>query len=182
MWKIIYKISNIWKKSSILLSTHSMEEAEALSNTIGILVNGTFRCLGGSQVIKDKFAIGYQLLIKIKNIPQDKVAQIVEQFGFMFSNIYIVYSILYIIYIDIYHIHYIDTTLDKAGIHRILERLEVEELYSEIEDGKAGAELQRIVYIYIYNLPNIGFNMGRNLNNKGNKLYFIAQGRIYNFE
>ena len=98
MWEIIYKISNIWRKSSILLSTHSMEEAEALSNTIGILVNGTFRYFGGSQVIKDKFAIGYQLLIKIKNIPQDKVAQIVEQFGFMFSTIYIIYSILYNIY------------------------------------------------------------------------------------
>ena len=40
MREIIYKISNIWKKSSILLSTHSMEEAEALSNTIGILVMG----------------------------------------------------------------------------------------------------------------------------------------------
>jgi len=34
------------KKSSIILTTHSMEEAEALSTRIGIMVNGELRCLG----------------------------------------------------------------------------------------------------------------------------------------
>ena len=32
--------------SSIVLTTHSMEEAEALSSKIGIMVNGELKCLG----------------------------------------------------------------------------------------------------------------------------------------
>ena len=41
---------NIQKKeSSIILTTHSMEEAEYLCDKIGILVNGKFICLGTLQ-------------------------------------------------------------------------------------------------------------------------------------
>jgi ATP-binding cassette subfamily A (ABC1) protein 3 len=34
------------KNSSIVLTTHSMEEAETLCNKIGILINGRFICFG----------------------------------------------------------------------------------------------------------------------------------------
>lgn len=55
MWDVINRISTTRKRSSIILTTHSMEEAEALSTRISIMVNGTLKCLGSVQHIKNKF-------------------------------------------------------------------------------------------------------------------------------
>lgn len=46
MWSVISRISTKRKKSSIILTTHAMEEAEALSSRIAIQVNGDFKCIG----------------------------------------------------------------------------------------------------------------------------------------
>ena len=46
MWSVIARISTIKKKSAVILTTHSMEEAEALSSRLAIMVNGVFQCLG----------------------------------------------------------------------------------------------------------------------------------------
>lgn len=40
MWKVISNVATLKKQSSIILTTHSMEEAEALSTKMGIMVNG----------------------------------------------------------------------------------------------------------------------------------------------
>lgn len=40
MWGVISKISTERKRSSIILTTHMMEEAEALSTRIAIMVKG----------------------------------------------------------------------------------------------------------------------------------------------
>ena len=40
-----------------------MEEAEALCSQIGILVNGSFKCLGTTQHLKNRFGSGYRLLV-----------------------------------------------------------------------------------------------------------------------
>lgn len=49
MWSVVEKISQKRKKSAVILTTHSMEEAEALSTKMGIMVNGgIFRCFGSS--------------------------------------------------------------------------------------------------------------------------------------
>jgi ATP-binding cassette subfamily A (ABC1) protein 3 len=40
MWNVISRISTKRKQSSIILTTHSMEEAEALSTKIAIMVTG----------------------------------------------------------------------------------------------------------------------------------------------
>ena len=67
MWSVVEKISQRDKKSAVILTTHSMEEAEALSTKMGIMVRGgIFRCFGSSQHIKNKFATGYELEIKIR--------------------------------------------------------------------------------------------------------------------
>lgn len=46
MWDVISRISTERKRSSIILTTHSMEEAEALSTKIGIMVDGELKCIG----------------------------------------------------------------------------------------------------------------------------------------
>jgi ATP-binding cassette subfamily A (ABC1) protein 3 len=49
MWMVIEKISQRNKKSAVMLSTQSMEEVEAVSTKLGILVKGgVFRCFGSS--------------------------------------------------------------------------------------------------------------------------------------
>jgi len=61
MWEVI---ANTMKGRSVILTTHSMEEAEALSQTIGIMVGGRLRCIGSNQHLKDRFGKGYSLDIR----------------------------------------------------------------------------------------------------------------------
>ena len=69
MWKAIYNISINRNKSTIIMTTHSMEEAESLCKTIGILVDGKFKCYGTSDEIKDKFGYGFEINLQIKEPP-----------------------------------------------------------------------------------------------------------------
>lgn len=72
MWSVIEKISQKDKKSAVILTTHSMDEAEALCTKMGIMVRGgIFRCFGSSQHIKNKFGVGYEIQVKIKK-PSDE--------------------------------------------------------------------------------------------------------------
>ncbi|PSN43689.1 hypothetical protein C0J52_19461 [Blattella germanica] len=64
LWNVICKIRDSGK--CIVLTSHSMEECEALCTRLAIMVNGKFRCLGSTQHLKNKFAKGYTLIIKVK--------------------------------------------------------------------------------------------------------------------
>lgn len=44
---------------SIVLTSHSMEECEALCTRLAIMVNGQFKCIGSPQHIKSRFGEGY---------------------------------------------------------------------------------------------------------------------------
>lgn len=62
MWNLVEKISQRDKNSAVVLTTHSMEEVEALSTKMGIMERGgNFRCFGSSQHIKNKFATGFEI-------------------------------------------------------------------------------------------------------------------------
>eukprot|EP00048_Salpingoeca_helianthica_P013325 m.199375 g.199375 ORF g.199375 m.199375 type:complete len:1762 (-) comp15490_c4_seq21:19-5304(-) len=52
---------------SIVLTSHSMEECEALCTRLAIMVNGRFRCLGSVQHLKHRFGRGFQLKLKVKH-------------------------------------------------------------------------------------------------------------------
>lgn len=82
MWSVVEKISQRDKKSAVILTTHSMEEAEALSTKMGIMVRGgIFRCFGSSQHIKNKFATGYELEIKIRKTNFNELAAFRDEIG-----------------------------------------------------------------------------------------------------
>ena len=59
MWQCISSLVQENNSLSIIITTHSMEEAEALCNRIGILKNGEFLCIGTVQELKDKYQLGY---------------------------------------------------------------------------------------------------------------------------
>lgn len=54
---------------SIVLTSHSMEECEALCNRLIIMVNGQICCLGTPLHLKNKFGQGYTVLIKVSPAP-----------------------------------------------------------------------------------------------------------------
>ena len=62
LWKTIREQSS---KSALIVTTHSMEEAEALGTKMAIMVNGKFKCFGTSQSIKDKYGEGFTMNIKL---------------------------------------------------------------------------------------------------------------------
>ncbi|XP_038013248.1 ATP-binding cassette sub-family A member 10-like [Motacilla alba alba] len=55
------------KESGAILTTHYMEEAEAVCDRVAILVSGQLRCIGSIQYLKNKFGKGYLLEIKVKD-------------------------------------------------------------------------------------------------------------------
>ena len=64
MWRVISQIASD-KTSAVVLTTHSMDEAEALCTRMGIMVKGgTFKCFGTPQHIKDKFGTGFVIEVK----------------------------------------------------------------------------------------------------------------------
>lgn len=82
MWNIVSKISTLRKKSAVIITTHSMEEAEALCTKMGIMVNGEFKCFGSSQHVKDKFGTGYELEIKIRTLTDAEINEKLAPLGF----------------------------------------------------------------------------------------------------
>uniref|UniRef100_A0A5F8HCN7 ABC transporter domain-containing protein n=1 Tax=Monodelphis domestica TaxID=13616 RepID=A0A5F8HCN7_MONDO len=52
---------------AIVITSHSMEECEALCTKLAIMVAGKLKCLGGPQYLKNKFGSGYTLVAKLKN-------------------------------------------------------------------------------------------------------------------
>ena len=78
MWSVIHKMSTKGKQSSIIMTTHSMDEAETLCKRMGIMVNGEFVCLGKANEIKEKYGYGYEIDVRIKPMNQIKQEEILE--------------------------------------------------------------------------------------------------------
>ena len=70
IWQLISDMvtrgSSPEERTSVVLTTHSMEECEALCPRIAIMANGRLRCLGSAQHLKNKFGQGFQVELKIK--------------------------------------------------------------------------------------------------------------------
>ncbi|XP_012781470.2 retinal-specific phospholipid-transporting ATPase ABCA4 [Ochotona princeps] len=70
LWNTI--VSIIREGRAVVLTSHSMEECEALCTRLAIMVRGTFQCLGTIQHLKYKFGDGYIVTMKIR-CPKDDV-------------------------------------------------------------------------------------------------------------
>ena len=58
MWDIIEREK---QKRAVILTTHSMEEADILGDKVAIMAKGSLRALGSSLRLKQKFGAGYQV-------------------------------------------------------------------------------------------------------------------------
>ncbi|XP_036383449.1 ATP-binding cassette sub-family A member 2 isoform X4 [Megalops cyprinoides] len=64
LWNLILDIIKTGR--SVVLTSHSMEECEALCTRLGIMVNGRFKCLGSIQHLKNRFGDGYMITVRTK--------------------------------------------------------------------------------------------------------------------
>ena len=72
MWKNINELSNTGHKYNMILTTHSIEEAEILCDTVSWLKGGNFICVGNPEELKLEFSRGYKLHIKFDDTEINK--------------------------------------------------------------------------------------------------------------
>ena len=69
LWDMI--TGTVKSGKSVVLTSHSMEECDALCGRLAIMVNGQLKCLGSPQRIKDKYGDGYSMILKVTGATPD---------------------------------------------------------------------------------------------------------------
>ncbi|KAK6149139.1 hypothetical protein DH2020_016664 [Rehmannia glutinosa] len=69
-WQLIKRLK---KGRIILLTTHSMDEADALGDRIAIMASGSLKCCGSSFFLKQHYGVGYTLTL-VKTTPTASAA------------------------------------------------------------------------------------------------------------
>ena len=121
MWSVIHKMSKKGKQSSVIMTTHSMDEAETLCKRMAIMVNGEFVCLGKANEIKDKYGYGYELNLRIKPMTE-------EQENKMYYNKFNLDN---------------KVIVNRDNLSEILGLINRQSYEGEIKEGRLGAKLLR---------------------------------------
>ncbi|RNA01708.1 ATP-binding cassette sub-family A member 3 [Brachionus plicatilis] len=78
LWNIIQKFK---LNKTIIISTHYLQEADYLSDKIGILNKGSLKCYGNPKYLKSNFCQGYKLVVKkSENFNEIVLRNIIELF------------------------------------------------------------------------------------------------------
>uniref|UniRef100_A0A803P6X4 ABC transporter domain-containing protein n=1 Tax=Cannabis sativa TaxID=3483 RepID=A0A803P6X4_CANSA len=78
MWEVISRISTRRGKTAVILTTHSMDEAQALCTRMGIMVGGRLRCIGSPQHLKTRFGNHLELEIKPIEVSREDMENLCE--------------------------------------------------------------------------------------------------------
>ncbi|XP_071130810.1 phospholipid-transporting ATPase ABCA3-like isoform X2 [Mytilus edulis] len=122
LWDVLSNIRDSGR--TLVLTSHSMEECEALCTRLAIMVNGQFKCLGSPQHLKNKFGEGYSLLARIGTPPDGTEPDIQPLMRFIkdkFPN-----SEIKDIHQEMIHYHVKDTKLTWAKIFGLMEQAKIE--------------------------------------------------------
>ncbi|XP_021310476.1 ABC transporter A family member 7 isoform X3 [Sorghum bicolor] len=85
LWNVVKEAK---KNRAIILTTHSMEEAEVLCDRLGIFVDGDFQCLGNPKELKARYGGTYILTVTTPPDQEMEVEQLVHQFSPSANKIY----------------------------------------------------------------------------------------------
>ncbi|XP_058807246.1 phospholipid-transporting ATPase ABCA1-like isoform X2 [Phymastichus coffea] len=81
LWNIIQSCQSTGQ--AIILTSHSMEECEALCNRLVIMVNGQLVCIGPCQELKQRFGAGYDIQMKLNpersSIEKERIKRDIEK-------------------------------------------------------------------------------------------------------
>ncbi|KAK6034387.1 hypothetical protein COOONC_28112 [Cooperia oncophora] len=64
IWNIFTKVQSLG--TALVLTSHSMDECEALCTELAIMVYGRFKCYGSCQHIKSRYGAGFTLLVRMR--------------------------------------------------------------------------------------------------------------------
>ncbi|KPA77113.1 putative ABC transporter [Leptomonas pyrrhocoris] len=62
LWTAVQHVS---QNCSVVLTTHHLEEVEALADTVAIMADGALRCIGDKLHLKQKYGSGFELSLRI---------------------------------------------------------------------------------------------------------------------
>ncbi|XP_042053846.1 ABC transporter A family member 1-like isoform X2 [Salvia splendens] len=82
MWEVLSRLSTRRGKTAVILTTHSMNEAQALCTRIGIMVGGKLRCIGSPQHLKNRFGNHLELEVKpteVSALELDMMCQTIQE-------------------------------------------------------------------------------------------------------
>ncbi|KAK7843984.1 abc transporter a family member 1 [Quercus suber] len=82
MWEVISRLSTRRGKTAVILTTHSMNEAQALCTRIGIMVGGRLRCIGSPQHLKTRFGNHLELEVKpteVSSVDLENLCRIIQE-------------------------------------------------------------------------------------------------------
>ncbi|KAL7011781.1 hypothetical protein ACKWTF_014451 [Chironomus riparius] len=126
IWNAIKRIrDNHRLSSSIVITSHSMDECEALCTRIGIMVDGQFQCLGPVEDLKNKFSKGSILTIKTGFTDENKVKKLRKKIVQQFLDVELKEQ-----YLDIFIFHLISDDLKYSEVFRKLAEVK-EEMHIE---------------------------------------------------
>ena len=120
MWSVIHRMSTRGIKSSVIMTTHSMDEAETLCKRIAIMVNGEFVCFGKANQIKEKYGYGYEANVRIKPLPEKQFNELLDKYN-LDKNLLI----------------------DEKNVNDILNMVERKYYIDELKDGRLGQRIKR---------------------------------------
>lgn len=76
MWSVLARIASQQKECAIMLTTHSMEEVQALCSRMGIMRSGRLVALGTAQHLRSRYAQGFSCEIKLAAVPPAAVVEV----------------------------------------------------------------------------------------------------------
>uniref|UniRef100_K3ZQI4 ABC transporter domain-containing protein n=1 Tax=Setaria italica TaxID=4555 RepID=K3ZQI4_SETIT len=85
LWNVVKEAK---RNRAIILTTHSMEEAEVLCDRLGIFVDGDFQCLGNPKELKARYGGTYILTVTTSLDQEQEVELLVHQLSPSANKIY----------------------------------------------------------------------------------------------
>lgn len=64
LWEVI---DDIARHSSVVLTTHHLEEVEALAHRVAIMVDGRLMCIGDKTHLKNKYGDGFEMHVRVQD-------------------------------------------------------------------------------------------------------------------
>ena len=71
LWNMLSLLKR--QDTSVVITTHAMDEAEALSDRIGILIAGEIKAIGSSNSIRSRLGEGFEFMAKFDQPSQEKI-------------------------------------------------------------------------------------------------------------
>ena len=79
----LFKMLKSLQNSSMILTTHRMDEAESLCDNIAIMINGRFVCYGSPGHLKSTYGQGYSITLKHMKEKDEFVNWVIANYTFL---------------------------------------------------------------------------------------------------